>query len=221
MRKLRRCRVAAEKRLGTGDNPIERINIRSLDGQQVKSISRFVYLGTLLRRDGSAKTEVSRRIVKASTTFISLGHIWNSASIGLALKYRLFNALVGSIMLYNSECWAMNDDETRMLDGFYFRCLRRISKKARGREGREDHASKVEVFEITQQPELKDVLRQKRLRWIWHVWRRKEEMPSRQCLVNEMETSSTFWNIIDKHLGELEIKHSWKEMVENDREKCR
>ena len=48
--------------------------------------------------------------------------------IDIHLRTRLFNALVVSILLYNSEIWVPTRMQVRWIHMFYLRCLRRMGR---------------------------------------------------------------------------------------------
>ena len=57
-----------------------------------------------------------------------------------------------TILLYNGECWSIRKQDIKKLEGFHFRCLRRLTRKRRrpGLGDMEiDRASKEDVFKAS------------------------------------------------------------------------
>ena len=55
--------------------------------------------------DGDCTDEIRARISKAAGAFAMLRQIWNSPSIGLKTKVKIFRSNVQSVLLYGAECW--------------------------------------------------------------------------------------------------------------------
>ena len=70
------------------------------DGSQIKAKDQIIYLGNVLCADGSAASEVSRRLGAARGEFDKLNRVWKHASITTARKIEIFNAFVMSKLLY-------------------------------------------------------------------------------------------------------------------------
>ena len=123
----------------------------------------------------------------------SLRSVWSSSILPLQLKLRLFSAIVTSILLYNSESWSVTANDIRLLEGFYFRCLRQITRSVRCKdlpETETDKASTEDVFRVANVPPLARILRQKRLRWLGHLIRSDQVDPARICLFEEVSSGS-------------------------------
>ena len=62
-------------------------------------------------------------------------------------------SLVVFAMPYNAECWPMRKNNTDALEGFIYRCLRRVTRLERGSPGPlEDHPSRAEVVGVAASP---------------------------------------------------------------------
>ena len=67
------------------------------------------------------------RIKKATRAFHALAKkVFLQHEIDIQQRTRLFNALVVSILLYNSEIWVPTRAQVRWIHIFYLRCLRRM-----------------------------------------------------------------------------------------------
>ena len=94
--------------------------INSLNGEQIKSVDDFKYLGSWI--DNTLK-DMNTRKAQAWVACNKLTKIWKS-NLNRNLKARLFTAIVESVLLYGCESWAMNKTTTKQIDGAYTRLLR-------------------------------------------------------------------------------------------------
>jgi len=201
---LRRTRCSNEKRFGIRRVMIEPVNIVDVDGNRITPVGEFKYLGTLICNQGGSTGEIIRRIQIAASIVSHLQCIWGSAILPLTLKLRLFSAVVASVLLYNCQCWAVSANDVRLLEGFYFRCLRRLSRSTRCshqlNSDAVDKANKVDVFRVANVPLVESLLRERRLRWLGHVLRSDPQDTTRQCLMREIGTGSSWYKLV---LGDL------------------
>ena len=74
-------------------------------GSEIECVDEFVYLGSLIVVNGRLDAEVDRRVANTSKAFGAL----HRAVFGdtLAVKRKLYNSCVLSILLYGSECWTL------------------------------------------------------------------------------------------------------------------
>ena len=157
---------------------------------------------------GGATREVTRRILLSTLVMTSLSKIWASKVLSSGLKIRLYNAIVTSVLLYNSESWSISVNDLRLLEGFYFRCLRQITRSVRCGEHpvtAVDKASKEDVFRAANTAPLAKILRQKRLRWFGHLIRSDPQDTARQCLFEEVDSGSSWWRLLLADLREIGI----------------
>ena len=62
----------------------------------------------------------------ATSTMSKLSPIWTSSRLSLALKKRLYNSLIISIITYSSASWTLTKAQKKCLDAFNTKALRRI-----------------------------------------------------------------------------------------------
>ena len=97
-----------------------------VSGKRLQQVDEFVYLGGVITSEGRSDKDVARRIGLASGVMSSLGVIWQAKDITLGTKVMVYESLVMSILLYNSETWTLREDTKRRLRVFEMACLRRI-----------------------------------------------------------------------------------------------
>ena len=76
--------------------------------------------------DASTKQDVKRRIGCACEVMQNLSPVWKSKVINKETKTRVYETLVLSVLLYNSETWTLKESTKKKLLVFEMGCLRRI-----------------------------------------------------------------------------------------------
>ena len=133
----------------------------------------------------------------------SLNRLWADWGISLRLKCQLHKALVMTILLYNGECWSLKKQDIKKLEGFHFRCLRRLTRKRRrpGLGDMEiDRASREDVFKASRLPIVEELLREKRLRWFGHLMREDDNEPAKQIFWREKQHNSKWFQLLSSDL---------------------
>ena len=95
-------------------------------GKQIENVQNFKYLGEIFTETGNSKKEIRIRLAKADTELVKLENIWRSGEIDFKLKYRLYNSLVLSIMLYGYESWTLMEESKKKIRWFESRAHRRL-----------------------------------------------------------------------------------------------
>ena len=72
------------------------------EGETLKNVYVFKYLGSMFTADGDQTRDVKRRIGMASTRMGELRHVFNSA-IAKKVKMKIYKTAVGSLLTYGSE----------------------------------------------------------------------------------------------------------------------
>ena len=94
--------------------------------QPVTTTDNFTYLGSTIASNNSSFNDVNRRIAIATSTISNLSSLWTSSRLSLALKMRLYNSLIISIITYSSASWTLTKAQKKRLDAFNTKALRRI-----------------------------------------------------------------------------------------------
>jgi len=97
----------------------------SLGGTELTQCDEFVYMGGVVSADGLCDRDVDRRIGLAAGIVRNLHSIWKAKDISKSTKV-LYQSMVQSIVLYNSETWTIKEDQKRKLNTFEMAVLRKI-----------------------------------------------------------------------------------------------
>ena len=98
----------------------------SIENTVLKQVDQFTYLGGVATSDASCGSDIKRRIGLATGASASLSTIWAAKEISKQTKIRVYQSLVLSILLYNSETWTLRETDKRRLLVFEMTVLRRI-----------------------------------------------------------------------------------------------
>ena len=153
------------------DRPIQ------LDGEEIIDTDKFVYLGSVVNRDGGTEEDIKSRINKARLAFNTLRPMWNSRALSLKSKVRIFNTNVKAVLLYGSETWRITKANTNRIQIFVNRCLRRLLKIKWP-----ETLSCANLWEKTGQKPILGSIKGRKWKWIGHTLRRPEENVARQAL---------------------------------------
>ena len=82
----------------------------SLGGTEFTQCEEFVYLGGVVSGDGLCDRDVDR-IGLAVGIVRNLHNIWKAKDISKSTKVLLYQSMVQSIVLYNSETWTIKDQK--------------------------------------------------------------------------------------------------------------
>ena len=143
----------------------------TLDGKKLKQVEDFKYLGSWI---ASSKRDMEVRIGLAWKALNKMDKIWKS-NLHRSLKIQFFRATVESVLLYGAESWTLTKAMNNRLDGTYTRMIRAVL----GFTWR-DHKTNKELY--GKLSSITTVLQERRLKFIGHMWRRKDEIVSQMLL---------------------------------------
>ena len=145
-----------------------KINL-ALDGKPIEEVQDFIYLGSIMSKNGGTDADVRRRIGLATMTFQKMRKIWATKSVNLTTKIRLYRSCVVPIATYASETWRATKMITHRLNVFNQKCLRKILGIRFS-----DHIRNEEVLKRSEVQTIAGLIKQKRVRWAGHVLRMPE-----------------------------------------------
>ncbi|VDP84962.1 unnamed protein product [Schistosoma mattheei] len=75
----------------------------TIDGEDLKDVKTFTYLGSIIDEQGGSDAGVKARIGKARAAYVQLRNIWNSKQLSTNTKVRVFNTNVKTVLLYGAS----------------------------------------------------------------------------------------------------------------------
>ena len=149
----------------------------TVNGQDLPMTEEFTYLGSTVRHDGGAASDIKNRLNKARNAFSILNNVWKSSQYSTKTKLRLYQSCVLSTLLYGSECWRMTDSDLTKLSTFHTKSLRRIL-----RIFWPETISNQDLLACCSLDSMETIIMQRRWRWIGHVMRREQDSITRTAL---------------------------------------
>ena len=139
-------------------------------------VEDFCYQGSYLSRTGNCDKECMIRIGKAASVLGRLVNIWKSQNISLEVKIRLYESLVISTLLYGAQSSPLSVTQMKQLEAAHHNFQRRLL----GITWR-DKVRNEDIRKKTGSRKLEDMIKERRLRWLGHVWRMDNSRTARQA----------------------------------------
>ena len=153
----------------------------SISNNNVETVQDFIFLGSNVP---STSADIKRRISLANIAFGRLKqNIWSRRDVSIALKIRLYKALILPIAIYGAETWPLTKQDEHKLSVFENNCIRTILGVRL--------QDRVSLIQLRRRAKLKTpialVIKKRRLSWFGHVARLPEESLVKQCLKSEFQ----------------------------------
>ena len=171
--------------------------------QHVTTTDNFTYLGSTIASNNSCFNDVNRRIAIATSTMSKLSSIWTSSRLSLALKMRLYNTLVISIITYSSASWTLTKAQKKRLDAFNTKAIRRIVGVRWY-----DYVTNAAILTRTGQPPLTTTICKIRLSAFGHICRLQPGTQAIDMLASKPPSS------LRRHRGRPPLR--WADQITND-----
>ena len=184
-------------------------------GQALRTVNKFIYLGSALTSDTQLDVEVSNRIAKACASFGRLREkAWDRKGITLKTKLKVYRAVVLRSLLHACETWTTYLRHEKILNRFHINCLKKLLHITW-----KDKIPDTEILERTGLSCVQTELRKNRIRWAGHVRRMPNHRIPKQllyCKLSEGERSvgrpmKRFKDCLKDSLKDFGIDHdSWE-----------
>ena len=97
-----------------------------IEGETVKTVSDFIFLGSQITADGDCSHEIKRHLFLGRKVMTNLDSIFKSRDITLPTKVHLVKAMVFPVVMHGCESWIVKKAEHRRIDAFKLWCWRRL-----------------------------------------------------------------------------------------------
>ena len=97
-----------------------------IDGEAVKTVSDFIFLGSKVTADGDCSHEIKRHLLLGRKAMTNVDSILKSRDITLPTKCHLVKAMVFPVVMYGCEIWTVKKAQHRRTDAFELWCWRRL-----------------------------------------------------------------------------------------------
>lgn len=105
-----------------------RARIHLQNHQAIDQVEEFIYLGSIVSKDGKSKKEIMKRISQAKISFNQKRRLFTSKNISIPTRINHLKTYVWSIMLclYGSKTWTIAKEEQKIIKAFEMWCYRRM-----------------------------------------------------------------------------------------------
>ena len=134
------------------------------EGNPLKNVFRFKYLGSIFAADGEQKYDIERRAAIAAARCGQLRQCFDAQGIQLNTKIRIYKAAVTSILTYGSEAWRLTEKAKAKINGTNARLIARIT----GKTAHEEASPRNQTFNIIR------AIRKRKHEWLGHILRMDE-----------------------------------------------
>ena len=92
------------------------------NGETVKIVSGFIFLGSKITEDGDCSHEIERCLLLGRKVMTNLDSIFKSRDITWPTKVHLVKAMVFPVVMYGCESWTVKKAKRRRIDAFELWC---------------------------------------------------------------------------------------------------
>ena len=82
-----------------------------IDGENVETVSHFIFLGSKINVDGYCNHNIKRCLLLERTAMTNLDSVLKSRDITLLTKFCIVKAMVFAVVMYRCECWTIKKAE--------------------------------------------------------------------------------------------------------------
>ncbi|PFX11860.1 Craniofacial development protein 2 [Stylophora pistillata] len=176
--------AAALKAFGKNDNAAT--PAVTIKDYILEAVTQFTYLGSTTSNNNCLEVDIGKRIGKAATNMAKLSaRVWENKKLTPQTKVAVYRACIVSTLLFGSESWITYPSQEKRLNIFHMRSLRRILSISWT-----DNVYNNEVLARVNIPSMFTLIRQRRLRWLGHVYRMEDERIPKNLLYGEFESGS-------------------------------
>ena len=97
-----------------------------IDGEKLKVVADFIFLGSNITADGDCSHEIKRFLLLRRKVMTNLDSILKSRDITLSIKVHLVKAMVFPVVMYGCESWTIKKAECQRIDAFKLWGWRRL-----------------------------------------------------------------------------------------------
>ena len=143
-----------------------------IDGQEVETVSDFIFWGSKITVDGDCSHEIKRCLLLGRKVMTNLDSIFKSRDTTLPTKVRLVKSMVLPVVMYGCESWTIKKDERRRIDAFELWCWGRLLRgpwTAR-------RSNQTTLKEVSPEYSLEGLMLKLKLQYFGHLMRRTDSL---------------------------------------------
>ena len=95
-----------------------------IDGETIKTVTDFIFLGSKITADGDCSPEIKRHLLLGRKVMKNLDSILKSRDITLCTKVHIVKAVVFPVVIPRCERWTIKKTDHQRIDAFELWCWR-------------------------------------------------------------------------------------------------
>ena len=161
-----------------------------IDGNKMKTVTNFIFLGPKISADGDCSYEIKRRLLLGRKALTNLNNVLKSRYITLPTNVCRVKAVVFPVVMYRCESWTIKKAEFQRTDAFELWCWRRLLRvpwTAR-------RSTQFILKEISPGCSLAGLMLKLKLQYFGHLMRRADSL--RRLILGKIEGRRRSWQRI-------------------------
>ena len=154
-----------------------------VDGVNLEQVNEFVYLGSMMSRDGRIDREIERRVSAGCKVLGALGTFARNVNVSRDARLSVYNGVLVPSLMYESECWTWMGKHKRRVTAVKLRYLRGVCGYVRRDRVRND----LVYEECMIRKNVVERVGVSQLRWFGHLERMASERLVKRIYVSEIE----------------------------------
>ena len=160
-----------------------------IDGETMKTVTDFIFLGSKITADGDCSHEIKRGLLFGRKAVTNLDNILKSRDITLLTQVRLVKVIFFPVVMCGCESWTIKKAKHRRIDAFELWCWRILLRVPW--TARRSNQSILQVQEILKEisPEysLEGLMLKLKLQYFGHLMRRTDSLEKSLMLGKVLE----------------------------------
>ena len=97
-----------------------------IDGETMKTVRDFIFLGSKITQDSACSHEIKRCLLLGGKPMLNIDTELKSRDISLPAKVCIVKAMIFPVVMYICKSWTIKKTEHQRIDAFELWCWRRL-----------------------------------------------------------------------------------------------
>ena len=143
-----------------------------IDGNKMKTVPNFIFLGPKITADGDCSYEIKRRLLLGRKAMKILDSLLKHRDMTLPAKLHLVKSIVFPVVMYGCESWTIKKAEHQRVDAFELWCWRRLLRVPWTARSSNQYILK----EISPEYSLERLILKPKLQYFGHLMQRTDSL---------------------------------------------